>query len=63
MSGEIGIFSIVVNTNVSKLDKLQSNNIIDFIDVKYYPDAEKTAKESGKKLQYVELPLKPDGAN
>lgn len=63
MAGDFGIFSITVKATANTFNALQNkNDMIDFIDVKYNPDAESIAKESGKRIQYVELPSKPDGA-
>lgn len=62
MSGDFGIFCVVIDANAIILNNLQNNKIVDFIDVWYNPDAENIAQESGKSVQYIELPLKPDGA-
>lgn len=62
MSGDFGIFSIVIEAKINKLVELQNSSIIDFIDVMYNPDAENIAAESGKSFNYIEIPSKPDGA-
>lgn len=63
MSGNYGIFSIVINDTAQKLENLKGNSLVKFIDVKYNPDAENVAKMSGKRFQYVEIPSKPDNAH
>lgn len=62
IAGEFGIFSITVDASAKALNDLQNSDFVDFIDVKYNPEAESVAKEAGKTIQYIELPSKPDGA-
>ncbi len=62
INGKYGIFSVTIAASAEKLNKIRSNESVEFIDVKYSEEGEKIAAGKGVNVQYIELPYKPDRA-
>lgn len=62
LNGEFGIFAITISCSAESLCKLaQEYDIIEYVDIKHNKDAEDYAISKGFKVNYIELPSKPDG--
>jgi len=63
LDGEYKIFALTATASAETLAGLSSNaDYVSLVDVMYNAEVEEYAKKVGKKISYIELPSKPDGA-
>lgn len=57
------VFAITIETSNAAIVKAIQTDIVDFVDVYDYPDAEQIAQKRNVPISYIAVPEKPDNSN